>query len=106
MSAHQEPDGHEVVHVDTPEEIKKTLWKYYAVFGALMVFTIITVAASYLDLGRPGNITLAMIIATIKATLVALIFMHLSHERKVIYTFLAFTFFFFLGLFWLTFLAW
>ena len=37
------------------------------------------------------NILVGMILATIKATLVALIFMHLNHERSMIYKILLFT---------------
>ena len=48
----------------------------------------------------------AMLVATFKAGLVAAIFMHLSAEKKMIYRILIFTFFFVLGLFWLTYLAW
>lgn len=50
------------------------------VFLALMVLTFLTVAAIWVDLGE-FNIWLAMIIATIKATLVSLYFMHLRWDR-------------------------
>ncbi len=49
------------------------------VFAALMVLTAITVAVSYFDLG-PFNLAVAMSVATIKATLVALYFMHLRYD--------------------------
>ncbi len=48
----------------------------------------------------------ACCIATVKAALVALIFMHLKGERGLIYKFLAFTVIFVIGLFALTYLAW
>ncbi len=51
-----------------------------AVFGALIVFTGLTVAVRYVDLGD-GNIVLALTIAAIKAGLVALYFMHLRYDR-------------------------
>ena len=52
------------------------------------------------------NIAVAMLVATFKAGLVALIFMHLAAEKRLIYRVLIFTGFFVLGLFWLTYLAW
>lgn len=54
---------------------------YLKVFWALAALTIITVAVSRIDFGT-WNIVVAMLIASIKATLVAIIFMHLSHEDK------------------------
>jgi cytochrome c oxidase subunit IV len=53
-----------------------------AVFGGLVVLTWVTVAASWVDLGA-GNLWLAMAIATLKATLVALFFMHLRWDRPI-----------------------
>jgi cytochrome c oxidase subunit 4 len=106
MGAHHSTHSPTQHDEHSPEEIKKTLWKYWAVFIALFVFTVITVAVSYIDLGKPGNITLALIIATFKATLVGLFFMHLIAEKKTIYTFMAFTLIFFLGLVFLCLLAW
>ena len=49
------------------------------VFGALMALTAITVAVSYFDFGV-FNLVVAMGVATIKAALVALWFMHLRYE--------------------------
>ena len=49
---------------------------------ALLVLTGITVGAAYIDLGS-GNVVVALIIATIKASLVALFFMHLRWEKPV-----------------------
>jgi len=51
-----------------------------AVWLALMVLTVVTVAAVHVDLGNM-NLYLAMAIATVKATLVALYFMHLRYDR-------------------------
>jgi cytochrome c oxidase subunit IV len=50
-----------------------------AVFAALIALTAITVAVSYFDFG-PFNLVVALGIATIKAALVALWFMHLRYE--------------------------
>ena len=72
----------------------------------LFVFTGITVWIATVDLGSMTmNITVGLIIATFKATLVALIFMHLNHEKGLIYQILLYTFFFFLGLMVLTILT-
>ena len=66
------------------EHIKQHVRVYITVFLALMVFTGVTVAISYLRLPTVYAITLAMIVATIKAGLVASYFMHLISEQKVI----------------------
>ena len=56
-------------------------WILAAVWIALMIFTYLTVSATYIDLGGM-NLVLAMAIATVKATLVLLYFMHLRWERR------------------------
>ena len=53
---------------------------YAAVLGALLVLTVITVYASYLDFGAM-NTVVALLIATLKGSLVALFFMHLRHDK-------------------------
>ncbi|HWW16191.1 MAG TPA: cytochrome C oxidase subunit IV family protein [Candidatus Dormibacteraeota bacterium] len=50
---------------------------YFAVFFALLAGTALTVYASTLDLGK-FNAAVALTIASIKATLVALFFMHIK----------------------------
>lgn len=72
------------MHSDSAE-VKKNLRTYWTIGGMLLVFTAITVAASYLNLGVAAGITVALVIATIKASMVASVFMHLSHERQWIY---------------------
>jgi cytochrome c oxidase subunit 4 len=79
-------------HADIDKHVKT----YMMVFAALMVLTIVTVAVSYLDLSTAGTITLGLVIATIKGSLVACYFMHLISEKKLIYTVLIFTAVFFL----------
>ena len=61
---------------------KSPLPTYFAVWGALLVGTFLTYKAAQLDLGR-FNAAVALIIATTKALLVALFFMHLkgAHEK-------------------------
>ncbi len=57
---------------------------YVMVFVALAVLTIVTVAISYLRLPTVFAISVAMVVATVKASLVAGYFMHLVSEQKVI----------------------
>jgi cytochrome c oxidase subunit 4 len=77
--------------------IKDEVRKYLIVFAALLILTVVTVAISYLHLSTTMAIVLALIVATFKASLVVLFFMHLISERRVIYMFLSFTVIFFLG---------
>ena len=62
------------------DDIRSHVKTYFMVFGALMVLTIITVAVSYLELATPLAITVALIVAAIKGSLVALYFMHLRWD--------------------------
>ena len=85
---------------------KKTYW---AVGIALFVFTFVTLILGIwepLDLGPPGptpaDFVIGLAVAGTKASLVALIFMHLNHEKGLIYKTLLFTFLFFVGLMALT----
>lgn len=73
--AHQHGGPDHVPHV-TPLPV------YFKTFGALMVLTIITVGASYVNLGTSVNLFIALFIATIKASVVAALFMHLWHDNK------------------------
>ena len=52
---------------------------YFAVFAALLVLTATTTAISFVDLG-PWNTVVALGIAFVKATLVALFFMHVKYS--------------------------
>jgi cytochrome c oxidase subunit 4 len=54
---------------------------YVATFVALLVLTAITVAVSYVNFGA-ANIVIALLVATIKASIVALLFMHLFYDHK------------------------
>jgi cytochrome c oxidase subunit 4 len=55
---------------------------YVLIWAVLLVLTLTTVLVSFVDLG-PFNPVLALLIATIKATLVALFFMHLRNSSKM-----------------------
>jgi cytochrome c oxidase subunit 4 len=55
---------------------------YYQIFAALMVFTVITVAVAFFDLGALNTIV-ALAIAVTKATLVVLFFMHVKYSTRL-----------------------
>ena len=63
------------------EETRKHVETYKKVGGSLAVLTVVTVLASYIDIGVALGITLALIIATTKGSLVVSFFMHLIDER-------------------------
>ena len=84
-AAHGAHAGHD------PAEIDKHVRTYIMVFATLLVLTMVTVAVSYLHLEVHEAITVALLIATIKASLVALFFMHLVSERQLILMIMALT---------------
>ena len=71
---------------------------YLIVFGTLLVLTLGTVAVSKLDLPGASAIAVGLAIAVVKASLVALFFMHLKSERGPIYATLVLTAVIFAGL--------
>ena len=81
-------DSHAAAHA---ADIDKHVRTYIMVFATLLALTMITVAVSYLHLEVHEAILVAVSIATIKASLVALFFMHLISERQVIFLILALT---------------
>ena len=86
--AHADAHGH--------EDIAKHVRVYIMVFIALACLTGITVGASYIHMGRHWmNIAVALLIATVKASLVGAYFMHLISEKKVIFWVLGLTVLFF-----------
>lgn len=84
-------------HLDI-EATRKTIKLYLAIGAALLVFTGLTVGANQLHLAVPAAITVALIIAIMKGSMVASVFMHLSHERRWIYGSLILTVLFFIVL--------
>jgi cytochrome c oxidase subunit IV len=72
---------------------------YLAVFGALLVLTVTTVGVSFLHLPTAPAVTLGLVIAAAKATLVVLFFMHLKSEKPMVFWPLALTMFLFVALF-------
>jgi cytochrome c oxidase subunit IV len=71
---------------------------YLMVFGALLVLTLTTVGVSYLNLPETETVIVALVIATMKASLVAMFFMHLKGERPMVTWPLALTAFLFVAL--------
>lgn len=67
------PEGSAHVHV-MPFRVLLGVW------AVLMVLTVVTVAVTWVDLGN-FNLWIAMAIATVKATLVVLYFMHMRYDR-------------------------
>jgi cytochrome c oxidase subunit IV len=83
---------------DHAVDIDKHVKVYITVFVALMVLTIVTVAVSRFHLPVPIAVTVALMVAIIKGSLVACYFMHLISEKKLIYAVLALTVAFFVVL--------
>ena len=83
---------------DHAVDIDRHVKVYITVFVALMVLTIVTVAISRLHLSVPVAVTVALLVAIIKGSLVACYFMHLISEKKLIYAVLALTVAFFVVL--------
>ena len=75
-----------------------TVKLYLAIGAALLVFTGLTVGANQLHLAVPAAIAVALIIAIMKGSMVASVFMHLSNERRWIYGSLILTVLFFVVL--------
>ncbi len=73
--AHHAARAHPAPHVLTPGVLLGTA-------GALFALTAVTVVASRIQLGA-FNVVLALAIAGLKATLVALFFMHLKWEGRM-----------------------
>jgi cytochrome c oxidase subunit 4 len=54
---------------------------YYTIWITLMCLTVVTAAVSFVDLGR-FNTVVALVIATVKALLVILFFMHVKYTSE------------------------
>lgn len=77
MSAHSHSDAHHDHDKNAPKV-------YIGVLATLLMLTFITVGASYINFGSPTvNVVVALTIATIKASLVGLFFMHLVHDKPI-----------------------
>lgn len=83
----------------TAQDVSKHTQIYLYIFGALAVLTVITVTIGYLSLPIGAAVVVALLIAGLKGSLVASVFMHLRSEKKIIYWLLLLTFFLLLALF-------
>jgi cytochrome c oxidase subunit IV len=84
--------------IDHAVDIDKHVRIYITVFVALMILTVITVAISRVHLPLPIAVTVALLVAIVKGSLVACYFMHLISEKKLIYAVLVLTVVFFAAL--------
>jgi cytochrome c oxidase subunit 4 len=82
-------------HADAHEHHDSSI--YLKTLAVLFILTAITVGASYINFGS-GNVAIALFIASVKAILVALIFMHLKDDKPM-YGIIAAAGFVFLGIF-------
>ena len=82
--------GHSAEHVGH----NVPFWVLVATLAALLILTVITVGATWVNFGPTINLWIAMIIATAKATLVALYFMHLRYDKPIVGIILVGTLFF------------
>jgi len=78
--SHDHSHGHDDGHV-VPEAT------FLKILIALLVLTVITVLAAKVDMGK-WNIVGAMVIASIKASLVILVFMHGKYENRILWTYI------------------
>ena len=62
---------------------------YLAIFAALLVGTGLTVAAAFFDFPWLLNTVVALSIATVKATLVVLYFMHVRYSTRLVWVIVA-----------------
>jgi len=82
----------------TVEEIRGEIRRYWIIGLALFLLTIVTVTVSYLDVSPGMAVFIALLIACLKAGLVAAVFMHLISEKQAIYALLILTAIFFVML--------
>jgi cytochrome c oxidase subunit 4 len=73
--AHDGGDDHGLAHT-TPVSL------LVGILAILLVLTVFTVTVTSFDLGAQGNLVVAMVIATVKAILVVMFFMHLFWDKK------------------------
>jgi len=97
MSSHNETANH--AHTAAHADHSGDAAVYLRTLVLLLILTVITVGAAGIQFGSgTANIVIALTIATIKATLVGLFFMHLAHDKPV-NAIIAVAGFIFLGLF-------
>ncbi|MFN4896555.1 MAG: cytochrome C oxidase subunit IV family protein [Pseudomonadota bacterium] len=87
--AHAHSHSHSHSHTDSHAEQGHVVpvSTFFKVLVALLILTVITVLAAKVDLGK-WNIVGALVIASIKASLVILIFMHGKYENKILWVYI------------------
>ena len=78
--------------IDRSEPQHVSLATYFIIFAVLMVLLVVTVLAAQINFG-PLNIAIALTIATVKAVLIILYFMHVRYSSRLIWLFAGATFF-------------
>ena len=68
-------------HHYTPKKL------YLFVFGWLILLLLLTVGAAYVNLGHWGGILVAYLIASVKAALIIMYFMHVKYSNKLTWVF-------------------
>ena len=96
-------DPHSVDHsAEHPVDFKSYIRRCVFVFIAALCAVSLMIFVSYLPCGWPAKVAMILVIACFNAFVVAGFLMHLLSEKRMIYTLLAFTVFFFAGLLGLT----
>ena len=88
-------------NIANPEHVEHHIvapFEYMLVFGTLLLFTGITVGAAYIDFPGPLNAIVALAIASFKAVVVILFFMHVKYQSRLVKITVASGFFTFLVL--------
>lgn len=81
MASHSAAEHADPNHYDGLGHHIGSVQTYVAVFGSLLLFTALTYAVSFADLGAFA-FPIAMLVAFVKAGLVATFFMHLKYDEK------------------------
>jgi cytochrome c oxidase subunit 4 len=77
---------HETSELHPSEELR-TYWKIFWWLMGLLVLTVLAAQVHLDNIIPGGNVILALIIATIKGSLVVLYFMHVKHSSKLTWLF-------------------
>jgi cytochrome c oxidase subunit 4 len=82
MSAHAHNDDHGHGELQMGHHHVSSSAMFFNVLVALLILTVVTVGASRIDFG-PANMLIAMLIASVKASLVILFFMHVKWDTAI-----------------------
>lgn len=82
MSAHAHNDGHGHGELQMGHHHVSSSAMFFNVLVVLLILTVVTVGVSRIDFG-PANMLIAMLIASVKASLVILFFMHVKWDTAI-----------------------